>query len=310
MVRRLTLAAGLAAVAAHAASLAPGHPLVDWSHHQTLGIVASHVAIGLLGLGLAPPAWAWLRRRSARPGSLGPRVWALLAAAAAAQVILIVLAPGYARQVITREWGLVEPLQFTAYLGTAGLALAHAGRRAGEARVVHLGAGVWALIMALEEVDYLGLVSGLASLAGAPRGRVSGRHLGGLHDLLNIAHGAGVLWLVVGAAGLGALGLLAWALRPGRRRWVAALGAEARAGGPGLLALAAALMALGELNDIDDRIFDGTGLPTGKFVEEPAELLAALALLGWAARALARTWAGPLTPARSDPRASETGRPM
>lgn len=310
MVRRLTLAAGLAAVAAHAASLAPGHPLVDWSHHRTLGIVASHAAVGLLGLGLAPSAVAALRRLAATPERLARRIWALLGAAAAAQALLIVLLPGWARPIITREWGLVEPLEFTAYAGAAGLALAHARRRGGEARVVHLGAGVGALIMALEEVDYLGLVSGLASLAGAPRGRVSGRHLGGLHDLFNIAHGAGALWLVVGAAGLGALGLLAWVLRPDRRRWVAVLGAEARAGGPGLLALAAALMALGELNDIDDRIFDGTGLPTGKFVEEPAELLAALALLGWAARALARTWAGPLTPARSDPRASETGRPM
>jgi hypothetical protein len=301
---RLFLGVGLLAVSGHLVSLAPGGPLVDWSRRQTLGIVVSHAAVGLLGLGLTRPAWAWLQRRAARGEDLGPRVWALLGAAAAAQGLLIIVAPGYARQVITREWGLIEPLQFTTYLGTAALALAHARRRTGDARIVHLTAGAWALIMALEEVDYLGLLSGVASLAGAPRGRLGGRHLGGLHDLLNIAHGLGALWLVaIGAAGLLGLGLLAWSLQPARRRRLSAALREIRTGGAGLLGLAAVLMALGELNDIDDRLFAGTGLPTGKFVEEPAELLAALALLGWAARALAGTWAQPVTPARSDPTA-------
>ncbi|HXG03830.1 MAG TPA: hypothetical protein VNO23_10515, partial [Candidatus Binatia bacterium] len=232
MLARVFLPVGLLAVTGHLVSLASGDGPVDWSRHQTLGIVVSHTAVGLLGLGLARPAWAWLRRRAARPEDLGPRVWALLAAAAAAQVLLITVAPGYARPVITREWGLVEPLQFTMYLGTAALALAHARRRTGDARIVHLAAGAWALVMALEEIDYLGLLSGAASLAGAPRGRLGGRHLGGFHDLLNVAHGLGALWLVaIGTAGLLGLGLLAWSLQAARRRRLSALLGEIRTGG-------------------------------------------------------------------------------
>ncbi|HXG17113.1 MAG TPA: hypothetical protein VNK50_12755 [Calidithermus sp.] len=312
MLRRVSLAAGLGGLVAHATSLVLGPSVVDWHRHQTLGTVLAHASAGLTALGLAAPAAAVLRRQALHPRRLALGPWLVLGATAAGLALLVRLAPGIAREVITREWGLVEPLQFVAYGTAAGLAFAHARLRGleGGPRAVYLTAGVWASVQALEEVDYLGALSTLAALAGAPRGRVRGRHLGGFHDLVNIAWGEGAVGLTVLAATLlGVAALAAWRFGPALSRWVRALAHEIRPGDAALLGVNVTLLTLAQLNDVDDRIFAGTGLPTGKLVEEPAELVAALALVSWQAQALARTWAaGPLTPARPGRTASGTGR--
>ena len=85
---------------------------------------------------------------------------------------------------LTREWGLVEPAEATLYLTAAWIALRHAallGPRAPDARCYRFVA-FFCGMLALEEMDWLGLVSPLIGRVGA-----ADVYLGSSHDLLKVA---------------------------------------------------------------------------------------------------------------------------
>ena len=240
--------------------------------------------MGLVLLGLAPRCRAWLERLPAVPAR-SRIVWfaASLAVPLVAMVALRAAAPAYAHQVLTREWGLVEPAQFALYLGAAWLAFARAGRHpraAPEARFFRL-AGWVCVVLALEEIDDLGVVSTTARLLGVPRGRIGGVYVGGLHDLLNLASRySAVLPAIV--AGLAAVATAGWVVARGLGRVLAR-----EAGSATSLPLVGALlfMTLAQLTDIDDRpaapLTDPVLARTrvvGNLREEPLELLAVICL--------------------------------
>lgn len=283
---------GLAAAGLDALLVTPGNPVLRWSEHRVAGIVFSHVAVGLLALGVAPHVWAALRRRAAWPARLARDLLLVWVATAAALTALVVAVPDYARELVGREWGLVEPLQFVLHVGAAALCFAHARllTRATAPYRLYRGFGWVALVLALEEIDWLGLWSTLARLAGLARGRVGRQHLGGLHDLVNIVASHPETWLPAAFAGLAFGLLLVWV----GRRVGGALAAEVAAPEALLLVVAAALMAFAQVMDVRDELvqaFHRQGWPTGKLVEEPSELLAILALDAWLALRFARRYA-------------------
>ncbi len=91
--------------------------------------------------------------------------------------------PAYARA-LTREWGLVEPAEATLYLTAAWIAWRHAvllGPRAPDARCFRFVA-FFCGVLALEEMDWLGVVGPLVGRIGA-----ANVYLGSSHDLLKVA---------------------------------------------------------------------------------------------------------------------------
>jgi hypothetical protein len=123
----------------------------------------------------------------------------------------------------------------------------------------------------LEEIDYLGVLTLLVSLAGFPRGRIGRKHIGGLHDIVDAwTHYAGIAPLALMAAVVAGL---AW-LRLGHYR--IAVRRELRRPGAIPLAFAIVALLLAQVIDLDDALVSGrwrVGL-----LEEPLEIGAALAL--------------------------------
>lgn len=299
----LVIGLGMAAVAARVAALEPG--TIDWRRWRVPGTLFSHAALALIALGLADRAWRALLRLAPLPRLLARRLWTAMAAAAAIMAALIAARPEYASELMGREWGVVEPAQAVLYAAAAALAFAHARRRAGGPPAgLFRAVGVGAVVLALEEVDYFGLVTAAARLAGLPGARVAGHHVGGLHDLLNAAPGAPSAALVAAAIAL-AGAVVGWRARG----WLPVVGRELRAPEARPLLIGALAMALAQAIDIDDAFFMARGLPSEKSVEEGAELLAAASLTAWLARALARTLAGAVTPGPPRPTDAGTGRP-
>lgn len=293
---------GLALAVLLAVSGVPGAAVVDWRQHRGAGTVLSHAAVALVAAGLAPLAWRALLARADRPRVLARALWLAIAVAAVALATLAVAAPRHAVELVAREWGLVEPAQVALYVVAAGLAFRHARLLAadGPRRAAYRLAGAALLVFAAEEVDYLGLPALVVRLAGgSPEGRIGRHHVAGLHDLLNIGSTSGAAWLVTRLAALAIAAGLLVALR----RVLPALLRELRAPEARPALLGAVLLAVAELQDIDDGLLRAVGLPAGKVVEEGGEALAAMALVAWLARAVARTVAAGVTPAPRRPTA-------
>ena len=183
---RLALIAGVLCLGAVLVLNLPG--VADVRRYRSPASVFSHLAVALIAFGLSPRFRGWVVRAAA----LSSRQQVLcLAGALVGPLIIIVtglaVAPSYGHELFTREWGIVEPLQFVLWLTAAWLAFErarYAGRGTADDRVFRLG--TWAcILMALEEIDYLGIVSVVARAAGVPKGRIGGHHIGGLHDIVN-----------------------------------------------------------------------------------------------------------------------------
>jgi hypothetical protein len=240
--RSIMLALGVTMVVGSVVTNIPDNAWLSWKQHQVAGKVFSHTAVALVVLGL------W------------PRLLAAL--------------PLAARVSHSREWGLVEPVQFAAY-GVGALICREAARaleRDHPRRSLYRAGVVVLAVLMLEEIDYLGLGSGMLNLFGATRGRIDGVYVGALHDLLNLAVQYSVIALIPVFA------LLALALPWLRRQWPV-LVAELRSSTSAPLIPAMALMALAQIDDI-------VGFPGLRFgsvgpvvaFEEPLELLALLCL--------------------------------
>lgn len=278
---RLSLAALVAGAILTGALLlfnVPGNPVLEFRRHRVAGMMLGHTAVVLLALGLAPrlsralPAAAAMDARR-----LAARLVGGVAGVAVAMVALATAWPDYAHQLLTREWGVIEPLQFVFYLVAARLCFAMAHRSSGRRaplRLYRLGGWVFRLF-ALEEIDYLGVPSSLARLAGVERSRVGGSYVGALHDALNVAAQYGLVWIPLLALGLAALAA-SWWISGGRAATVRDMVSWRLL--PAVIG--AALMGLAQAKDVHDehfaaatreRIFDD-------LLEEPLELVAVLAV--------------------------------
>lgn len=272
------LAAGLFLTTVVLVFNVPGNPFLEWRQHRVAGMVLGHSGLVLLAIGLAPA----LSRRLAAAAAMDARRLTLLLAVAVLGVAVTMVAlsaawPDYAHQLLTREWGLVEPMQFTLYLVAARLCFAMAHRSAGRQaslRLYRLGGWVFRFF-ALEEIDYLGVPSSLARLAGVEGSRVGRSYVGALHDALNVTAQYGVVWIPLLVLAVGALAAFWW-ISGGRAavvrdmlswRLLPALG------GVGLMALAQA-------KDVHDAHLGALGRHRilDHLLEEPLELIAILAL--------------------------------
>lgn len=164
----------------------PGNPVLDLNarRYRDPGTIIAHVGALLFLFGLLPAA----PRGLAAVAALSPaRRLALLGAAAvvplAALGLISMWWPAYARA-LTREWGLVEPAEATLYLTAAWIAWRHStllGPRAPDARCYRFVA-FFCVMLALEEMDWLGLLSPLVGRIGT-----ANVYLGSSHDLVKVA---------------------------------------------------------------------------------------------------------------------------
>ena len=263
-------------------------------------MVLSHLALGLIALGLSPSFPGWVARVAAMSR---PRRLACLAVALAGPLVVMVpvtlVAPRYGHRIFTREWGVVEPLQFVLWLTAAWLAfqIARRARRgAGDGPAFRLAA--WACIVAaLEEVDYLGVVYLVVKVTGNPSGRIAGHHIGGLHDVVNEL---GKMSLVLGVVALALVAALvfAWAISRGLHRVVLR-----ELLSPTALPLIGTVvfMGIGQLADMDHPALDrllGPDSVLRDLCEEPMELLAIICVnASLLAKLTARLRPGPATDA-------------
>jgi hypothetical protein len=293
---RLALLSGLVCLAGVFVLNVPG--LADWRTHRSVDMVLSHVALGLIALGLSPSFPGWVARVAALSRR---RRLACLAVALAGPLVVMVpvmlVAPRYGHRIFTREWGVVEPLQFVLWLTAAWLALQIARRaRRGAADGPAFRLAGWAcILLALEEVDYLGLVAVIVKVTGNPSGRIAGHHIGGLHDVVNEL---GKTSLVLGAIALAlVVGLVfAWAVSRGLHRVVLR-----EILSPTALPLIGTIvfMGIGQLADMDHPLLDrvlGPESALRDLCEEAMELLAVVCVnASLLAKLTARLRPGPST---------------
>jgi hypothetical protein len=252
--------------------------VADARHDRASATVLSHLAVALIAFGLSPRFRDWVVRAAAL--SSRQRVLYLVAALVGPLVVIatvLAVAPNYGHELFTREWGIVEPLQFVFWLTAAWLAFERArcaGRGTADRRVFRL-AGWACVLFAIEEIDYLGLVSGLAGAGGVPDGRIGGHYIGGLHDVVN-ALGQTSLLLGLAVIGVGAAFVLAWSVSQGLHHVV---GREILSTTSLPLAGSVAFMALAQLADIDHPLLGvllGHIAVVRRLREEPMELLAVI----------------------------------
>lgn len=271
---RLALITGTLSLGAVLVLNVPG--VADLRRYKSPAAVLSHLAMALIALGLSPRFRGWV----VRAAGLSPRQGVLYLAAAlvgplSVMTTVLAVAPRYGREIVTREWGIVEPLQFVLWLTAAWLAFERArcdGPGTADRRVFRL-AGWACILLAMEEVDYLGIVTLLARMAGVPRGRIGGHHIGGLHDLVNGLAKTSLL-LGVLSIGVGATLVLVWSLSQGLHRVVVR---EILSVTTLPLVGGVVFMAIAQLADID---YLGLSVLLGQVAivrdvrEEPMELLA------------------------------------
>jgi hypothetical protein len=271
---RLALLGGSVCVAVVMILNVPG--ITDLRSYKSAATVLSHLAFSLIALGLSPSFPRWVERVAAL-SIRQRRAWLAVALAGplVAMVALALLLPRYGHRLLTREWGIVEPLQFVLWLTAAWLAFRIARREVrgtADSRAFLLAAAA-CILAALEEVDYLGLVSIVLKMTGNSSGRIAGHHIGGLHDVVNEL---GKTSLVLGAVALALVGVLifAWALSRGMHRVVLR-----EVLSPTALPLLGTVvfMGIGQLADMDHPVLErllGRDSPLRDLCEEPMELLA------------------------------------
>lgn len=274
--QRVALIAGLVCLGAVLVLNVPG--VAEVRRFRSAASVLSHLAMSLIALGLSPRFHGWIEGMAAL--SSRQRVLGLAIALVGPMIVIVTglaLFPSYGHELFTREWGLCEPLQFVLWLTAAWLSIVRA-RVAGEgtpdSRAFHLAA-FGCVLLALEEVDYLGIVTLVARLAGVPGGRIARHHIGGLHDVIN---DLGKISLLLGLLALAVVAtlVLGWAMSQGLHRVVLR---EVFSTTSLPLVGTLAFMALAELSDIDHpalaALFGQFAL-VRRIREEPMELLAVI----------------------------------
>jgi hypothetical protein len=270
---RLALLAGVLCLGAVLVLNVPG--VAELRQYRSPASVLSHVTLVLIAFGLSPRFRGWVVRAAGLSST--HRALSLVGALVGPLMVIVAVltvAPSYGHELFTREWGIVEPLQFVLWLTAAWLAFERArygGPGTADDRVFRLG-GWGCILLAGEEVDYLGIVSLLARAAGSPNGRIGGQHFGGLHDVVN-AVGKTSLLLGLLAIGTVVALVLVWSLSQGLHRVV---GREILSTSAWLLAGAVGFMAIAQMADIDHPILDtmfGWVTVVRKLREEPMELL-------------------------------------
>jgi hypothetical protein len=255
----------------------PGNPVLELRDHQTAGMVFAHAAVVVLALGLWPVlSGALAAALEIDDRSLSSRLAAVVGSVAGAMVLVAAAWPEYSRQILTREWGAVEPVQFVLYLMTARLCFVMADHWPPRtpSRRLYLMGGWLGRFFALEEVDYLGVLAPLVQLAGVERSRISGSYVGAVHDTLNVAAHHGLAWLALLMLVAAAAVAVSW-ISGGRvaRAWQIVSWRVIPA------AVGVGFMAVAQFEDIDGQEIVG---PHGRLLnillEEPCELLAILCL--------------------------------
>jgi hypothetical protein len=276
-VHRAVLFAGLAGLGAVLFVVdVPG--FVDVRRQRSAAAVLSHLTMLLLAFGLSPRFPGWVGRAASL--SSRQRVWGLTAALVGPLIVIsagLLAFPTYGHEVFTREWGIVEPLQFVLWLTAAWLALER-GRLSGSGtpdQPAFRLAAAGCILLALEEVDYLGIVTLVARLAGVPGGRINRHHIGGLHDVIN---DLGKVSLLLGLAALGVVAalVLAWAMSRGLHRVVLR---EIFSSTALPLVGTVVFLAISQLADIDHPVLAslfGQFAIVRRMREEPMELLAVI----------------------------------
>ena len=270
---RATLVAGAVIVAAVLVLNVPGNPMLELRNHQTAGMALAHAGLVLLAIGLWPMVSGALAAAAAlEPGRLWARLAVLVAGLAAVMTLVAAAWPDYARQLLTREWGVVEPAQFVLYLLATRLCFMLADRwppRAAPRRLYLVG-GWLARLFAVEEIDYVGLLSALVQAAGFEHSRIGRSYVGTLHDAFNLAVQYGVVW-VPALVVLAAVGAAAWWISGGR----AAAAREMLSWRLAPAALGGLFMAIAQFTDIKGHGFEGAQSPLmNTLLEEPCELVA------------------------------------
>jgi hypothetical protein len=162
LVRRAALMLGvlLVGLVACIATTVPGAFETDGP--QLAGTVASHIGM-LLALWSVVPD---LRRVITRLNDVDDHTlytWLAVAVVVPFVVVtaLLVVAPHATHQILTREWGIAEPLQVALYAGGVWLCrLIVAALPPGDGtRVLYKVGAVGIVILILEEIDYLGLLA-------------------------------------------------------------------------------------------------------------------------------------------------------
>src|SRR5512134_3044826 len=116
MGRRTTLALGVVLLGLVVLFAVPGNGLLETNDHQLLGTLLSHLATLMVLWSVFPALRRLLPRldglsANALGGVLAAGAVAPLAAVSAARL----LAPEATHQIISREWGILEPLQVALY---------------------------------------------------------------------------------------------------------------------------------------------------------------------------------------------------
>jgi hypothetical protein len=252
--------------------------LLDVRRNRSAAAVFSHVTLTVLAFGLSPRFPGWVARAASL--SSRQRVWALMAALVGPLAVIftgLLMFPSYGHEVFTREWGIVEPLQFVLWLTATWLALER-GRLGGPGtpdQPAFRLAAVGCVLLALEEVDYLGIVTLVARLAGVPGGRINRHHIGGLHDVINDLGKISLLLGVLALAAVAAL-VLAWARSQGLHRVVLR---EIFSSTSLPLVGTVVFLGISQLADIDHPILApllGQFAVVRRMREEPLELLAVI----------------------------------
>jgi len=180
---------------------------------------------------------------------------------------------------LTREWGLVEPAEATLYLTAAWIALRHAallGPRAPDARCYRFVA-FFCGMLALEEMDWLGLVSPLIGRVGA-----ADVYLGSSHDLLKVAWHYHWFAIPLALSALLVLGMVWY------RGHLTVGFVRREIFDPTTLPLYAALVA--QTLDVDDTLLSTRHPFFRDPLEEPFELLAELLLVSGLLLKYCRDW--------------------
>jgi hypothetical protein len=273
-IRRAALTLGLLLVGLAALFAVPGNGIFESGRHQGVGTVLSHTAMLMALWGAGPTLVRWLDGLPDVDGrTLGGALAIIVVVPTVALGVVRLAGPHATHQLVTREWGLLEPLQAALYLTALWLcvfvrrALADDPR----ARTIYRTGAVIASVLLLEEIDYLGILTLLVRLAGAPEGRIGRKHIGGLHDVVDAwTHYAGIG--VVALAALVVAGIV-W-VRLGHYR--AAILRELRHASAIPLTVSAGTLLLAQIIDLDDSLLPR--VPRLGLLEEPLEIGAALAL--------------------------------
>ena len=275
--RRAALALGLALVGLVVLFAIPRNGVFETGEYRVFGTILSHLAMLTLLWGAAPALrGAVARLDGVASSALGYALAALIVAPVVVVTLARLAAPRATHQLLTREWGVVEPLQFALYVTALWLCLAirrELGRE-DRARAIYRAGAIGTAILLLEEIDYFAVLNLLVIAAGASSGRLGRKHIGGFHDLVDAwtQHtGLLIVAVIIVLVVLAAI-LAAWILLPDYR---VALRHEATRPSAALLALFVAAVLTAQLIDIDDQLLTSRGRGIG-MVEEPLELAAAL----------------------------------